>query len=113
MRLHASSLFLHIANCERNCQRLSKCRQRRGQGAGNGGPDLPFGYVEIRHYILLMSQSEQIAAPVNPYLCTNACKQIGRIGEPGDMAGTVLYLCSRAGSFVTGAVLPVGGGVEL
>jgi NAD(P)-dependent dehydrogenase (short-subunit alcohol dehydrogenase family) len=34
----------------------------------------------------------------------------GRIGEPEDMAGTAIYLASRAGSYVTGAVLPVDGG---
>ena len=35
---------------------------------------------------------------------------IGRIGVPGDIAGATLYLSSRAGSYVTGAILPVDGG---
>jgi NAD(P)-dependent dehydrogenase (short-subunit alcohol dehydrogenase family) len=34
-----------------------------------------------------------------------------RIGEPEDMAGTAIYLASRAGAYVTGAVLPVDGGL--
>ena len=34
-----------------------------------------------------------------------------RIGEPEDMAGTAIYLASRAGAYVTGAVLPVDGGI--
>ncbi|HTO09168.1 MAG TPA: SDR family oxidoreductase [Myxococcota bacterium] len=34
----------------------------------------------------------------------------GRIGEPEDMAGAAIYLASRAGSYVTGAVIPVDGG---
>lgn len=38
---------------------------------------------------------------------------LGRIGEPDDIAGAVVYLASRAGSFVTGAVLPVDGGLTL
>jgi NAD(P)-dependent dehydrogenase (short-subunit alcohol dehydrogenase family) len=35
---------------------------------------------------------------------------IGRIGRPDDIAGATLYLCSRAGSYVTGAILPLDGG---
>ena len=34
----------------------------------------------------------------------------GRIGEPEDMAGTAIFLCSRAGAYLTGAVIPVDGG---
>ncbi len=35
-----------------------------------------------------------------------------RIGEPDDMAGTAIYLTSRAGAYVTGAILPVDGGLS-
>lgn len=35
---------------------------------------------------------------------------IGRIGAPDDIAGATLYLCSRAGAYVTGAVIPIDGG---
>jgi NAD(P)-dependent dehydrogenase (short-subunit alcohol dehydrogenase family) len=35
----------------------------------------------------------------------------GRIGEPEDMAGVAIYLASRAGAYVTGAVIPVDGGM--
>jgi len=34
-----------------------------------------------------------------------------RIGRPDDMAGVAVYLCSRAGAYVTGAVIPVDGGI--
>lgn len=34
-----------------------------------------------------------------------------RIGTPEDMAGVVIYLASRAGAYVTGAVIPVDGGI--
>ena len=35
-----------------------------------------------------------------------------RIGEPEDMAGVAIYLASRAGAYVTGAVIPVDGGMS-
>jgi len=37
---------------------------------------------------------------------------LGRIGEPEDMAGIAIYLASRAGAYVTGAVIPVDGGIS-
>lgn len=36
---------------------------------------------------------------------------LGRIGDPDDMAGAVIYLSSRAGRYLTGVVLPVDGGI--
>jgi NAD(P)-dependent dehydrogenase (short-subunit alcohol dehydrogenase family) len=41
-----------------------------------------------------------------------AANPLGRIGEPEDMAGVALYLASRAGAYVTGAVIPVDGGMS-
>jgi NAD(P)-dependent dehydrogenase (short-subunit alcohol dehydrogenase family) len=35
-----------------------------------------------------------------------------RIGTPEDMAGVAIYLASRAGAYVTGAVIPVDGGMS-
>jgi NAD(P)-dependent dehydrogenase (short-subunit alcohol dehydrogenase family) len=34
-----------------------------------------------------------------------------RIGEPSDMAGTAIFLSSKAGAYLTGVVLPVDGGI--
>jgi NAD(P)-dependent dehydrogenase (short-subunit alcohol dehydrogenase family) len=34
-----------------------------------------------------------------------------RIGRPDDMAGPAIFLSSRAGSFLTGAIVPVDGGI--
>jgi NAD(P)-dependent dehydrogenase (short-subunit alcohol dehydrogenase family) len=36
---------------------------------------------------------------------------LGRVGEPDDMAGVVIYLASRAGRYLTGTVIPVDGGL--
>ena len=37
---------------------------------------------------------------------------LGRIGEPEDVAGTAIFLASRAGAYLTGAVIPVDGGIS-
>jgi NAD(P)-dependent dehydrogenase (short-subunit alcohol dehydrogenase family) len=36
---------------------------------------------------------------------------LGRVGRPDDVAGLTLFLCSRAGSYVTGNVIPLDGGI--
>jgi NAD(P)-dependent dehydrogenase (short-subunit alcohol dehydrogenase family) len=36
---------------------------------------------------------------------------LGRVGRPDDVAGTAIYLSSKAGSYLTGTIIPVGGGV--
>ena len=40
-----------------------------------------------------------------------AAAPLGRLGRPDDMAGVAVYLASRAGAYVTGAVIPVDGGI--
>jgi NAD(P)-dependent dehydrogenase (short-subunit alcohol dehydrogenase family) len=36
---------------------------------------------------------------------------IGRVGQPEDIAAAILFLCSSAAAFITGAGLPVDGGL--
>lgn len=38
---------------------------------------------------------------------------LGRWGEPAEVAGPALFLCSPAAAFVTGAILPVDGGYSI
>lgn len=49
----------------------------------------------------LESFGEQIAASA----------PLKRIGRPDDMAGAAIFLASRAGAYLTGAIIPVDGGI--
>jgi NAD(P)-dependent dehydrogenase (short-subunit alcohol dehydrogenase family) len=37
---------------------------------------------------------------------------LGRVGEPDDVAGTTIFLASRAGAYLTGTVIPLDGGIS-
>jgi len=57
-------------------------------------------------------QSKMMAATLNAYGdAIAAAAPLRRIGRPDDMAGVAIYLASRAGAYVTGAVIPVDGGL--
>jgi NAD(P)-dependent dehydrogenase (short-subunit alcohol dehydrogenase family) len=57
-------------------------------------------------------ESKMMAATLNAFgeqIAANA--PLKRIGRPDDMAGAAIYLSSRAGAYLTGAVIPVDGGI--
>jgi NAD(P)-dependent dehydrogenase (short-subunit alcohol dehydrogenase family) len=43
--------------------------------------------------------------------CTAGAAPLRRIGRDDDMAGIAIFLASRAGSYLNGAVIPVDGGI--
>lgn len=56
----------------------------------------------------------RMLAPVRDALGEQFVRDIprGRLGTPADIAGAVLYLAAQAGAYVTGAVMPVDGGIS-
>jgi NAD(P)-dependent dehydrogenase (short-subunit alcohol dehydrogenase family) len=57
-------------------------------------------------------ESKMMAATLERYgEAIAAAAPLRRIGRPEDMAGVAVYLSSRAGAYVTGAVIPVDGGI--
>jgi NAD(P)-dependent dehydrogenase (short-subunit alcohol dehydrogenase family) len=50
----------------------------------------------------MLLQDEEFAARMHP---------LGRVGEPEDIARMIVFLGSDASSWMTGAIIPVDGGV--
>jgi NAD(P)-dependent dehydrogenase (short-subunit alcohol dehydrogenase family) len=59
------------------------------------------GLFRTRMSEVLVRRAEAANAPVAP---------LGRIGHPGELAPTVLFLASEGASYITGQVVPIDGG---
>jgi 3-oxoacyl-[acyl-carrier protein] reductase len=62
------------------------------------------GYVKTRLTDVLPEEATQAMLTSTP---------LGRLGEPGDVASAVRFLCSDEASFITGEVLLVDGGLGM
>jgi NAD(P)-dependent dehydrogenase (short-subunit alcohol dehydrogenase family) len=67
----------------------------------------PGFFVGEQNRTLLLDESGTLTARGRRIV---AATPAGRFGEPHELAGTVIWLCSAAASFVTGIVVPVDGG---
>ena len=74
------------------------------------------GSRNVRANVVVPGYVKTQLTNVLPEDATNAMLQntpLGRLGDPGDVAGAVRFLCSDEASFITGAVLLVDGGLGM
>ena len=74
------------------------------------------GSRNVRANVVVPGYVKTQLTDVLPEEATGAMLQntpLGRLGEPGDVAGAVRFLCSDEAAFITGAVLLVDGGLGM
>jgi len=77
------------------------------KGGREGGRNITFNAIAPGPFPGML---DEILASEEGRTAISHATIVGRPGEPEDMGAACLYLASRAGEYVTGAVLPVDGG---
>jgi 3-oxoacyl-[acyl-carrier protein] reductase len=62
------------------------------------------GYIETDMTARLEERQQEAILGMTP---------LGRLGRPDDVAGVVAFLCSPAAAYITGALIPVDGGLSM
>ena len=78
-----------------------------GAAAARLNPDITFNAIAPGPFPGML---DALLASEEGRAGVSAATVVGRVGEPEDIGAACIYLASRAGSYVTGAVLPVDGG---
>lgn len=78
------------------------------KGGGKGGRHITFNAIAPGPFPGML---DSLLATEEGRAGVSAATVVGRVGEPEDIGAACIYLASRAGSYVTGAVLPVDGGI--
>jgi 3-oxoacyl-[acyl-carrier protein] reductase len=74
----------------------------------------PGGFRTDRSLDLLRRQAAETDRPVEELLAESGREiPLGRLGEPEEIADVIVFLCSPKAGYVTGALLPVDGGITL
>jgi NAD(P)-dependent dehydrogenase (short-subunit alcohol dehydrogenase family) len=81
---------------------------RRTQGAVRVNAIQPGFFITDQNRFLLTDKDS--GAPTERGQSVLNHTPSGRFGEPEDLVGTLLFLCSDASKFVTGTIIPVDGG---
>ncbi|MEO0338333.1 MAG: SDR family oxidoreductase [Bacteroidota bacterium] len=67
----------------------------------------PGVFIGEQNRRLLFDEDQQLSARGNTIISQTPMR---RFGEPEELVGTVIWLCSEASAFITGIVVPVDGG---
>jgi NAD(P)-dependent dehydrogenase (short-subunit alcohol dehydrogenase family) len=67
----------------------------------------PGVFIGEQNRSLLLDETEQLTPRGNTIITHTP---MGRFGEPEELTGTVIWLCSPAANFITGIVVPIDGG---